>query len=256
MSVFEHWEFVDHGLMSRRDIECQRLSYPGNREALPLKIISVNVSLPRGLAWNNRILLTGIFKKPVEARVRVRTMNLDGDQQADLSVHGGRDKAVYAYPAEHYAFWRDAYPSLEMTWGMMGENLTTSGLLEHDVNIGDRFRFGSAVLMVTEPRLPCHKLAAKFGSSDVSKRMLSAFRTGFYLSVVDEGYVRSGDAIEVVERDKNNLKVSDVVRLHTSQKANRLLMYRAIETEALPQAWKDRFSERLVQLEKNSPNSD
>ena len=130
---------------------------------------------------------TGIFKTPINGRVRVRTLNLEGDRQADLSVHGGPDKAIYAYPSEHYDYWRGEFPDMELHWGMFGENLTTSGLLEGAVNVGDQFRIGSAITMVTQPRVPCYKLAAKFGREDIVKRFLASGRSGFYLKVMQEG---------------------------------------------------------------------
>ena len=125
-----------------------------------LKLASVNVGLPRDVEWRGRPVTTGIFKSPVEGRVRVRTLNLEGDRQADLSVHGGPDKAVYAYPEEHYGYWRQELPGVDLPPGSFGENLTTEGLKETEIRIGDRFRIGSTVLRVTQPRMPCAKLAA------------------------------------------------------------------------------------------------
>jgi len=213
-----------------------------------VKILSVNVGLPREFEYNNRTFMTGIFKARAVGKVRVRKMNLEGDGQADLSVHGGIDKAVYAYPSEHYGFWKEAYPWLEMPWGMLGENITTEGIDEHLVNIGDQFAFGSSILRVTQPRLPCQKLAAKFGGADVGKQMIAGRRTGFYLSVVWEGEVAAGDSIELLHRHNNSIKVSDVVLLHTTEKANRDLLYRAIETDALPETWRAHFAKKLAGL--------
>jgi len=215
-----------------------------------VKILSVNVGLPREFEYNKDTFMTAIFKAPAIGRVRVRTMNLEGDRQADLSVHGGVDKAVYAYPSEHYPFWKDAYPWLEMPWGMLGENITTEGMDEHVVNIGDQFRFGSSILMVRQPRMPCQKLAAKFGGADVGKRMIAGQRNGFYLSVVQEGEDAAGDSIELVHSSENSIKVSDVVLLHTAEKANRALLDRAIEAETLPEAWRARFAKKLAALGK------
>ena len=146
-----------------------------------MQVVSVNVGLPRDVLWKGRTVTTGIFKEPVAGRVQVRKFNLDGDKQADLSVHGGADKAVYLYPVEHYAYWRRELPDMELPWGMFGENLTTEGLLEDGVNIGDRFRVGSAEVVVTQPRMPCQKLAIRFGRSDIIKRFLASGRTGLYV---------------------------------------------------------------------------
>jgi MOSC domain-containing protein YiiM len=175
-----------------------------------LKLISVNVGLPRDVVWKGKTVTTGIFKEPVEGRVMMRRLNLDGDRQADLSVHGGLSKAVYAYPAEHYDYWRKELPDMNLPWVMFGENLTTEGLLENAVHIGDRFRIGTTEVMVTEPRMPCYKLGIKFGRDDIIKRFLASGRTGFYFAVLQEGEVGAGDAIELISRDKNNVTVADI----------------------------------------------
>jgi MOSC domain-containing protein YiiM len=210
-----------------------------------MKIISVNVGQPREIAWKGRVVKTAIFKQPVEGRVSVRRYNLDGDRQADLRVHGGPSKAVYAYPSEHYEYWRGELPGVNLPWGMFGENLTTEGLFEDQVNVGDRFRVGSAELMVTEPRLPCYKLAAKFGRDDIIKRFLASGRVGFYLTVVSEGELGAGDAVERIVRDPHGVTVADVVRLHKDKRKDYELMRRAVEVEALPESWRAHFREQL-----------
>lgn len=184
---------------------------------------------------------TGIYKEPVEGRVRLRTLNLDGDRQADLTVHGGPTKAVYAYASEHYDFWRSELPEMQLPWGMFGENFTTRGLEESLVNIGDRFRAGTAELMVTEPRMPCYKLALKFGRSDILKRFLASGRTGFYFSVTREGEVAAGDTLELIGRDEHRVTVADITRLYAHDHSDLEAMRRAIEVEALPQSWRDYF---------------
>ncbi len=213
-----------------------------------MKLISVNVGLPREVIWKGRTVTTGIFKEPVEGRVMVRRLNLDGDQQADLSVHGGLDKAVYGYPAEHYEYWRNELPGMKLPWGMFGENLTTEGLLEEVVNIGDRFRIGSSVLMVTQPRMPCYKLQVKFGRDDIVKRFLKSGRPGFYFSVLEEGEVSTGDEIELISRDENNITVSDINRLYVAEKDNLDLLYRAVQVNALPETWRDHFQRQIEKL--------
>jgi MOSC domain-containing protein YiiM len=211
-----------------------------------MKLVSVNVGLPRDVIWRGRTVTTGIFKEPVEGPVRLRRLNLDGDRQADLSVHGGQDKAVYCYPSEHYAYWRDALPGTELSWGMFGENFTTEGFLEDKLNIGDRFRIGSALVMVTQPRMPCYKLGVKFGRDDIVKLFLKSGRPGFYFSVLKEGEVEAGAAIELVARDHNNITVGDIARLYVSEKENTELMGRAVAVEALPASWRNYFSKRLA----------
>ncbi len=213
-----------------------------------MKLVSVNVGLPRETIWKGREVKTGIFKEPIEGPVMVRKLNLDGDGQADLSVHGGLDKAVYGYAAEHYEYWRRELPGMKLPWGMFGENFTMEVLLEEFVNIGDRFRIGSSVLMVTQPRMPCYKLAVKFGRDDIIKRFLWSGRPGFYFSVLQEGEVSTGDEIELISRDENNVPVADIARLYVSEKDNLELLHRAVRIEALPESWRGYFQHRIEEL--------
>lgn len=213
-----------------------------------MKIISLNVGKPALVLVNDQPVSTGIFKEPIDGRVMLRTLNLDGDRQADLSVHGGRDKAVYVYPSEHYLFWKHELPEMELPWGMFGENLTTTGLLETETHIGDRFRVGSAEVKVTQPRMPCYKLAIRFERNDIIKRFLVSERTGFYLSVLKEGEVGAGDEFELLERSTSDVRVVDVVRLYSSDKRDLDLLRRAIASESLPNSWREHFRERLRKL--------
>ncbi|HWT00718.1 MAG TPA: MOSC domain-containing protein [Pyrinomonadaceae bacterium] len=210
-----------------------------------MKLVSINVSRPRLVVWRGQSVSTGIFKEPVAGRVALRTLNLDGDRQADLTVHGGPSKAVYAYPSEHYEFWRAELPEMGLPWGMFGENFTTEGLNESSVNIGDSFRVGSAEVTVTEPRMPCYKLGIKFGRPDILKRFLASGRTGFYFSVRREGEVEAGDSIELLARDEHNVTVADITRLYARDRDDVETMRRAVEVEALPDGWRDYFRERL-----------
>jgi MOSC domain-containing protein YiiM len=210
-----------------------------------MKILSINVGLPRLVMRDGEPVSTGIFKEPVAGRLMLRTLNLDGDRQSDLSVHGGPEKAVYVYPSEHYAFWKQELPDMDLPWGMFGENFTTEGLLETEINIGDRFRIGSAEVMVTQPRMPCYKLGIRFGRTDIIKRLLTSQRTGFYLSVLKEGQVGTFDEVEMIVRDANAVRVVDITRLFSSDKANVDLMRRAIATPALPDSWRAYFVKRL-----------
>jgi MOSC domain-containing protein YiiM len=209
-----------------------------------MKLISVNVGLPREVIWKGKIVSTGIFKEPVSARVMVRSLNLDGDGQADLTVHGGLEKAVYVYPFEHYDYWRNELPDAELTLGNFGENFTTTGLREEELNIGDRFRVGDVHLMVTQPRLPCYKLGIRFGRSDMVKRLLTSRRTGFYFSVLQEGEVGTGDTLELVSRDKNNITVADIIQLFTREQNDPELLHRATQLAALPESWRDYFQQQ------------
>ena len=174
-----------------------------------MKLISVNVGLPRLFSWQGQTFKTGIFKKSVSARVMLRRTNLDGDRQADLSVHGGPDKAVYAYPSEHYEFWKEELPGHDFAWGALGENFTTEGLLETKVSAGDRYRLGSAVVKVTTPRLPCFKLAAKFQPDEIIDPFIRSGYCGFYFSVVEEGEVGAGDEFHFLGGETPTLTVLD-----------------------------------------------
>jgi len=216
-----------------------------------MTLVSVNVGLPREVAWKGRSVSTGIFKEPVQGRVTLRKLNLDGDRQADLSAHGGAEKAVYVYPAEHYNYWRGELAGMEMPFGMFGENFTTEDLAEDAVNIGDRFRIGTAELVATQPRLPCYKLGLKFGRDDMAKRFLSSGRTGFYFSVSREGDVGVGDAITLIDRDPNNVRVPDITGLYVSKRyspAEVETLNRATRVPALPQGWRNYFLERQEKL--------
>ena len=212
------------------------------------KIISINVGLPRIVMSDGKPISTGIFKEPVAGRVMLRTLNLDGDRQADLSVHGGPSKAVYAYPCQHYEYWKREFPEMKLPWGMFGENFTTAGLFESELNIGDKFQVGSAIVMVTEPRLPCYKLGIKFGRSDIVKRFLASERTGFYFAVLREGDVGAADRIELIERTQGGVNINQIVQLYTREKHNTALLRRVIATEPLPEGWKTYFQHRLAKL--------
>ena len=210
-----------------------------------MRLLSINVGLPREVDWRGGAVRTSIFKSPVSGPVRVTRLNLEGDQQSDLSVHGGLEKAVYAYPSEHYAFWREELPGVDLPWEVFGENFTTEALLEGSVRIGDRFRVGSAEFMVTQPRMPCFKLGIRFGRPDMVKRFQRSGRNGFYLAVVQEGEVTAGDSFELVARDEHGVTVADVVHLYTADATNQDLLRRVSELPALPEGWREYFRKRL-----------
>lgn len=211
-------------------------------------VLSVNVGLPREVTWRGQTVTTAIFKDPVEGPVEVRHDNLEGDRQADLSVHGGPSKAVYLYPASHYDPWRRELPEPDLAWGAFGENLTVEDVDEESVCIGDEFRVGSARLVVTEPRMPCAKLALRFDRLDMPKLFLRSQRTGFYLGIVEEGAIEAGDPMELSSEHADRLRVSDVTRLYTTEKANRPLLEKAISVSALPERWRSHFARQLEAL--------
>ncbi len=210
-----------------------------------MKLLSVQVGIPREVVWKDRIVTTGIFKTPVAGRVMVRTLNLEGDRQADLSVHGGAEKAVYVYPSEHYEAWSRELPEMDLPWGAFGENLTTAGMLESGVNIGDRYRIGAAEVMVTQPRTPCYKLGIRFGHDEIIRRFLESGRSGFYVRVLREGEVGTGDPIERIAADRHGVTVAEVQRLSAVERGNRDLLRRAIQVEALPEGWRQHFRRQL-----------
>src|SRR5437763_15141652 len=203
-----------------------------------LQVVSVNVGLPRAVVWKGRTVLTSIFKEPVAGRVAIRRLNLEGDRQADLTVHGGPEKAVYAYPAEYYKFWREQFPEMELLWGMFGENLTIKGLLEESVHIGDRFQVGSADLVVTQPRLPCYKLGLKFGRDDILKRFLQSGLTGFYFAVLKEGNVAAVDSIKRLHSYEDQVKVADITSLYRPDNHIPDLLRRVVVAGGSPGSWR------------------
>jgi MOSC domain-containing protein YiiM len=217
-----------------------------------MKLVSVNVGLPRLFAGAGATFKTGIFKNPVPGRVMLRTTNLDGDRQADLSVHGGPNKAVYGYPSEHYPAWRAELPELPdfvRTWGAFGENFTTEGLLEMAVSVGNRYRVGSAVVKVTTPRLPCYKLEAKFQRDDMIERFLRSGRCGFYFAVVQEGEVGANDEFQFLGGEEPTLTIAEVNTLYTAKSPDRASLERALGVKTLPEGWRMRFRARLEEAD-------
>jgi MOSC domain-containing protein YiiM len=212
-----------------------------------VKIISLNVGLPRHLHYGpaNLEVTTSIFKAPVPGPRLLRRMNLDGDLQSDLNVHGGKNKAVYAYPSEHYNYWRGQLPEHEFTWGNFGENFTTEGLLEDNAFIGDQFRVGEAAVKVVQPRMPCFKLAIRFDRPDMVKRFLASRRSGIYFSVVEEGLVNVGDTFERIREDKRGISIADINRAYTSPEEHPELVRRIVDQEVLPHGLHAEFSEML-----------
>lgn len=210
-----------------------------------MHVISLNVGGPRTVQWHGRTVRTSIWKGPVTGPHRVATLNIDGDQQSDLTVHGGPQKAVYAYPSEHYDYWRRALPGVELPWGAFGENLTTEGLSEVTVHIGDRFQIGSAEFQVTQPRMPCYKLGIRFNDDMMVKRFLESGRSGIYFSVLRVGEVGAGDAITLLDHIEDGVSVSDIVSLYVGDLDDEELLRRAAIAPALPEHWKEIFRERL-----------
>jgi MOSC domain-containing protein YiiM len=206
---------------------------------------------------------TGIFKQPVNGRIALRKLNFDGDRQADLTVHGGKDKAVYCYPLEHYEYWKKELPQHELPLGAFGENFTVdfgrkdgagtedAALPEHAIHVGDRFSVGSAEVVVTQPRLPCYKLGIRFQMDDMVKRFLASGRSGFYVAVTRDGEVGAGDDMNIISLDPNAVPVSEITRLYIAKKYSDQdvqMVERALSVAALPESWKEHFRERLSMM--------
>jgi MOSC domain-containing protein YiiM len=215
-----------------------------------MKIVSVNVGRPRLLSWQGQTFSSGIFKEPVVGRVMLRRTNLDGDRQADLSVHGGPDKAAYGYPSEHYEYWTEKLSGNPLPWGAFGENFTTEGLLETEISVGDRFRVGSATVMVKTPRLPCLKLAAKFRRDEMIEDFVKSERSGFYFSVVEEGEVGAGDELHFLGGETPTLTIAEANRLYLPVSFDPKLLQRGTEMKSLPESWRQRYRMKLDAIRK------
>jgi MOSC domain-containing protein YiiM len=209
------------------------------------RLISIQVGIPRTVPIDGQEVATAIYKAPLKGRVQLRSTNLEGDKQADLSVHGGRDKAVYAYPSEHYSYWKKQLPGVDLPWGAFGENFTTEGLTEDAVCLGDRFTIGTAEVVVTQPRIPCFKLNLKFDSDVMAKRFLASRRSGFYLRVLREGEVGSGDEIVRIHQDENRVSISDALRVYLHDSGSNELLHRALQVEYLSASWREHFRQNI-----------
>jgi MOSC domain-containing protein YiiM len=210
-----------------------------------MKLISLNTGRPRDVEVNGRIVRTSIWKSPRPGRLQVSTLNIAGDEQSDLASHGGTFKAVYCYPSEHYEYWRRELPDTKLPWGVFGENLTTEGLLETDVRIGDRLEVGSVEFLVTQPRQPCFKLGIRFGRDDMVTRFVASGRSGFYVRVVRAGDIAAGDSIRLIGHETANISVSDIFALYFDAEATGDSLRRAAETPGLSPGWKAHFLKRL-----------
>ena len=219
-----------------------------------MRLLSVSVGLPREVTWHNRLVTTGIFKRPVSGRVALRKLNLDGDRQADLTVHGGEFKAVYCYPSEHYEYWKKELPSRDFPVAAFGENFTTEGMFEDSLYLGDRYRVGTAEVVVTQPRLPCYKLGVRFADDQMVKRFLASKRSGFYAAVAREGEVGAGDEFVPLSRDPRAVPVSEVTRLFVTKDYTAedvTVIDRLNDVPSVPDDWKSYFAERVANGEES-----
>lgn len=208
-----------------------------------MKLLSVNVSQPKEVLHSGKRIKTGIFKEPVSGRTMMRRLNIDGDGQGDLSVHGGIHKAVYVYPTEHYGYWKRELRRDDLTYGKFGENLTVEGLLEEAVHIGDVFRIGEALVEVSQPRVPCFKLGIKMNDPQIVKPFLESKRVGFYVRVLEEGEVGAGDAIERTKVGEGQMTVKEIVHLRHLDNTDVVAAKKAANLPALTPSWRDTFDE-------------
>ena len=214
-----------------------------------MKLLSVNVAQPKEVSHNGKRIKTGIFKEPVAGQTMMRRLNLDGDGQGDLRVHGGIHKAVYVYPVEHYDYWKRELGRDNLTYGQFGENLTVEGLLEEAVHIGDIFRIGEALVEVSQPRVPCFKLGIKMGNPQIVKPFLASKRVGFYVRVLEEGEVGAGDAIERAKVGEGQMTVKEIVHLRHFDSTNTEAAEKAANLPALTPSWRDSFKEIAIKAQ-------
>ncbi|RKU34760.1 MOSC domain-containing protein [Candidatus Poribacteria bacterium] len=211
-----------------------------------MKLLSINVSKPKPIQYGGKTIRTGIFKEPVSGTVMLREKNIDGDGQGDLRVHGGTYKAIYGYPFEHYTHWQQELQRDDLTYGQFGENLTVEGLLEETARIGEVFQVGSTVkLQITQPRVPCFKLAYKMGLPEFPKQFLESRRVGFYFRVLEEGEITAGDAIVCVESPPESMSITEIVNLRYFDTDNHEKIAQARTLRALSPSWKRDFTRML-----------
>ncbi len=242
------WQFQDYSPVFD-EFETMDADTPVSEPHAPMTLKSVNVSMPRDVEHEGKTVTTGIFKTPVDDKIMLRRLNLEADGQADLWGHGGAFRAVYTYPFENYAYWERELRRNDFTIGQFGENFTVEGMLDDEICIGDVFRIGGALVEVSQPRIPCYKLAIKMGSEGFQNRFLESGRVGFYLRVLEEGEVRAGDAIELVRRDPRRLTVTQVSNLLFFDKENLDATRQALQIPALSHGWKGSFQERLAKAD-------
>ncbi|HMJ60230.1 MAG TPA: MOSC domain-containing protein [Bryobacteraceae bacterium] len=212
-----------------------------------MQVISVNVGQPREVETLRGIVLTSIFKSPVSGRVAVRNHNLEGDRQADLRVHGGPNKAIYAYSSEHYSYWAKRLPDTELPYGKFGENLTIAGLTEEQAHIGDSYRIGTCILRVTQPRMPCFKLALRFERTDMIKLFWKSGLSGTYFAIAKEGELGAEDDIELVEKHPAQVAIADVVKVYKRETTDPEIYARVMQAP-ISGSWKEEIRERWAQM--------
>jgi len=213
-----------------------------------MKVVALNIGKPITVEYNGKALTTGIFKKPSLEPVFLGKLNFEGDGQADLVNHGGEDKAVCAYPYEHYAYWEQAI-NKDLGNSAFGENLTLQGMLEQDIHIGDIYQVGEAVVQVSQPREPCFKIAKKHGVPDLALQVQNTGYTGYYFRVLQEGWVQPNSEVELIERDGNQISIQFVNNIMHHDKSNKEAIQQILVVEALSDSWRETFMKRLAKME-------
>ena len=210
-----------------------------------MKITSTNIAKPTTIIWNGNKVTTGIYKKPVDNTILLGNQGVIGDEISDKNVHGGEFKACYLFSTEHYGYWKKLYPNLDWEWGMFGENLTVSGLNEKEIHIGDIYKIGSTLVQVTQPREPCFKFGVKFGASEALKQFIDHGYSGTYIRILEEGYVKSGDTIELVEKAKNSISTWQLFDLLYNKEKNQDHIKLILNNNALPKRKRDKLASFL-----------
>ena len=213
-----------------------------------MKILSINVSEPKKVTFNGKELITSIYKKPVSNKVTVSSQGIEGDRQADLTVHGGYDKAVYAYSYTHYQTWSEKLNSDFKEYGLVGENLTIDDFDEDKINIGDQFKINECLLQVSQPRIPCYKIGIKLNSREFPKMFSQSGLLGSYLRVIHDGEISTGDVIHKVHSEENSMSIKDIAHLLFVDVKNIELMKQALDIKPLTEEIKEKFRERLMKL--------
>lgn len=206
-----------------------------------MNVISVNVGLPTLLHFNGRTRTSAIVKKPVYGKIEFKNGNLIGDKQADLRVHGGKYKAIYLYPSEHYEYWEDQMPDEKFEWGAFGENITSFGLMENDICIGDKVLIGTIETIVSQPRFPCENLNFKFQREDMVKKFADSRKHGFYVQVTKQGFVSKNDKIEIIQKHSGKITIQEFVENYYSNRKNQHFHERLLKNEYVPDSWLDTF---------------
>lgn len=211
---------------------------------LNLKVVSLNVGKVKEVTYDGKTIRTGIYKKPIQEPLEAKGINIEGDDQGNRKTHGGIDRAIYSYPMEHYSYWKKQYPTKELPFGMFGENLTTEGLLEKDVKVGDIFKIGTTKIMALQPRMPCYRLGYKFDDEKIIDKFLETDYCGIFYRIIKEGKLQVGDEINLIKSDPDSMTIVEIFYL-MQDKGTKDLIQKALNLEHLPDVLKKRFQKLL-----------